>query len=143
MSTCGGFGFVFHPGAGVFLGTFLAAVFGRDQRQNNKGDDGKYDKQRQQRPRKAPHKGGYARQDRNEPEGHDNGNMLFEFIAETLDGLFGPELYCDAPVSAGTFPRIEVPAIRAHENHNPERSRQAIYQIGPSRSHRPDGAVEA
>ena len=38
---------VFHPGTGLFLGTFFAAVFGRYQRQNDKGIYGEYDQQNQ------------------------------------------------------------------------------------------------
>ena len=42
------FNCVFHPGTGLFLGTFFTAVLGRDQRQNDKGINGEYDKQNQQ-----------------------------------------------------------------------------------------------
>ena len=93
---------VFHPGACFLLGAFPAAVFGRYERQNDKGIYGEYDKQNQQGQREAAYQRENAGNDRDEPERNDNGNVLLEFFVKAFDRFFGAKPCRDAPVSTGT-----------------------------------------
>ena len=125
---------MFHPGAGALLGAFLAAVLGRDQGQDHKRHNGKYDEQKQQRPGKTFYKSNNSGNRRYKPQRNNHGYMFFEFIAETFDGFSVSKIYGDMPVAAGTRPRIEIVTERANKNHNPQSAGRSIREIGNRQS---------
>ncbi len=120
---------VFHPWTRAFLGTFFAAVPGRYQRQNDKGVYGEYNQHNQQGQREIAYQRDNAGNDRDEPERNDDRDVLLEFFIETFDCLFGAKPRRNAPVPARACTGIEISAVRADKNHNPDGSGDAVRQI--------------
>jgi hypothetical protein len=118
-----------HPWTQFLLGTLFAAVFGRNQRQDNKCIESKYDQQSQKCPGEATHDNRQTSQYWYEPQRHNHRYMLLELLIEAFDRTFFSKPCSYAAVATGTRSRVPVSAVRTYKYHNPEGSRRTVCQI--------------
>lgn len=118
-------------------------MFGRKQRQDDKGVNGKYNKQNQQRPGEVALNNRDAGENWYEPKRHNDRDVLFEFLFESVVVLFlsKPGSNVSIPTRAGSG--VPISAVGTYEYHYPECSHHTVCEVGTGRKPFPTRVLEA
>ena len=118
-------------------------MFGRKQRQDDKGVNGKYNEQNQRRPGEAAHNNWNADENWYEPKGHNDRDVPSEFLFESVVVLFLSKSGSNVSIPTRAGSRVPVSAVRTYEYDYPENSDHTVCEVGTGHNPFPNRVLEA
>jgi len=102
----------------------------RKQGQENKRNKSKHNKQNDHQPGETQYRKNNARNNRHEPQRHNNRDMPLELFPEPAHIIFLSKPRSYTAIPTGTAHRIMTLAVWTHKYHNPERPGHAVKHVG-------------